>query len=397
MIEFEQALKLILRNSKELGAETVLVDNSVGRSLAEDVYSKLQMPPFNKSAMDGYALKAIDVTDSHVRLKCVGFIEAGQTFRKRVRRGECVKIMTGAPLPQDTDSVVMVEETRRFGELVGIARAVKRGQNVCVQGEDIKKGEKVLVRRRVISVSDVALLAAVGKKYVKVIKRPEVGVLNTGGEIIPAGRRLPGNKIYNSNGPQLLALLKSDGIRPHFLGIAKDDLRELKKAVRKGLEKDILLISGGVSQGDYDLVPSVLKSLGVKEVFHKIKVKPGKPLFFGKYKNRLIFGIPGNPVSNFLAYLLFIRPALSKMSGGELCEGVFKEGVLTKTFCHKIGRKHFVPAKISKRGSRYYVYPVESHGSADILALSKANGFMIVDRDCRLVKAKSKIEFITWK
>lgn len=397
MLEFEQALKLILSNTNELPVEETAVEGCVGCMLRCDIYSTIEMPPFNKSAMDGYAVKFRDVQNTPVRLKNIAFIQAGQTVKRKVRRGECAKIMTGASLPQGADSVVMVEDAREAGASIEIMKSVKKRSNVCFQGEDIKKGQKILEKGRMLSVSDVALLATVGLRFVRVTKNPSVAVLNTGGEIVPAGCKLSKRQIYNSNGPQLLALLKSDGINPCFLGIAKDRPQELRKAIRSGFKFDILLISGGVSMGDYDLVPGILGSQGVKEIFHNVKTKPGKPLFFGKRKNTLFFGIPGNPVSNFLAYLIYIRPALYKMMGRIPYKSQFEEGVLEREFHQKPGRKHFVLAKILNKDHCSYVVPVGSHGSADILALSKADGFMVLDADVSIAKAKSKIKFITWK
>ena len=397
MITFEQALKHILDNTKELGVERVFAENAVGRVLMEDVYSKIEMPPFNKSAMDGYALKAKDVKNAPVTLKNIGLIQAGQMFKKEIKRGECVKIMTGAAIPEGADAVVMVEKTQVLAKSIEIMSSVAKGENICAQGKDIQKGQRLLKARTVISTSDISVLASTGRQYVKVIQKPKVAVLNTGGEIVPAGHRLNNRQIYNSNGPQFLALLKSDRIDPSFLGIAKDEPNELKKAFQKGLEKDVLLISGGVSMGDYDLVPDVLKSLGVKTIFHGVKTKPGRPLLFGRRDNTIVFGVPGNPVSNFLAYYIYIRPALYKKQGYACCKPKFAEGIITESFRQAVGRRHFAPVKISKKGSQNYLTLVRAHGSADILALSKADGFMVVDENVSTVKAGSKIQFLTWK
>jgi len=397
MIELEEALSLIINNTHILPVERVLVEDSIGRVLMEDVYSNIEMPRFNKSAMDGYAVKAKDIKRTPAKLRCIGSIQAGRGLKKRVMCGECVKIMTGAPLPKGADSVVMIEETQQYGENIEILKYVKRWQNVCFQGEDIKKGQRVLEKGKIISISDIGVLATIGRRYVKSIRRPDVAVLNTGGEIVSSGDRLSRRRIYNCNGPQLLSLLKSERINPRFLGIVKDEPSVLTKVIKKGLESDMFLISGGVSMGDYDLVPGILKDLGVKEIFHKVNIKPGKPLFFGKRKNTIIFGIPGNPVSNFLAYLIFIKPALYKMIGRQHCEPLFEEGILKKTFYRKEGRKHFVLVEISNSDSCYCLDPVKSHGSADTLALSRADGFMIVDGDRHLVDENSKMRFITWK
>ncbi len=397
MISFEKALEIILSTTKALGTENVQLIHSIGRVLAEDVFSGVDLPSFNKSAMDGYAVRVSDIHAAGVKLKSIGLIQAGQTFKKKIKIGECVKIMTGAALPEGADTVVMVEDTRQLARTVLIEKAVKKNKNVCFRGEDVKKGQRVLRKGALISVSDIALLGAIGKSSIKVIKSPSVSVLNTGGEIVPIGRRLKAGEIYNSNGPQLLALLRSDGLNPHFLGIAKDSPAQLRDALKKGLQSDILLVSGGVSVGDYDLVPATLKRLRVKKIFHKVKVKPGKPLFFGKKGKKIIFGIPGNPVANFLVYLAYVRPALYKMMGRKDYKLLFETGVLVQDFSNKSNRRHFVPVKIAKVRSRNVVTPVGSHGSADILALSKADGFMMCDENRRFFKKGSKIGFIQWE
>lgn len=397
MITFEQALEAVLKNTKALAAESIFVEDCVGRVLREDVVSSLEMPPFDKAAMDGYAVKASDVSRTPCILKCIGCIEAGKSFSKVVKSGACVKIMTGAPMPKNTDSVVMVEDTKVSGASVEILRGARPGENLSSRGEDLGKGRVVLKKDKLMHISDVAILAAVGRRLVRVGRRPFVSVLNTGGEIVPAGRRLGKNKIYNSNGPMLSALLKSDGLEPDFLGIARDRPLELEKAIEKGLKSHILLISGGVSMGDYDLVPGVLKKLGVKQIFHTVRMKPGKPLYFGKKDQTLVFGIPGNPVSNFLSYLVFVRPVIRKMSGRGDYRPEFKEGIVRKEFCQRVGRKHFALVTISKKGHKYYLKPVAAHGSADILSLSCADGFMEVAEDAGVVRKNSKIRFITWK
>ncbi len=405
MIEFEEALKIILKNTGTLPAEQAPVDEAIGRILREDIHSKIDMPPFDKSAVDGYAVNASDVKKVPARLRCLGLIQAGESFGRRLARGECVKIMTGAPMPGGADSVVMVEDSCQQGEYVELSGSAEKGENVCIKGEDLKKGQKVLKKGTKISSSHVAILAAVGKPFVKVSGSPRVAILNTGGEIVPSGEKLGRNKIYNSNGPMLSAFLKADGIEPLFLGIAKDNVKDLKKEIRRGLTADILLISGGVSMGDYDLIPSVLEGMGIKKIFHKVNIKPGKPLFFARRavsgkrarKNTIIFGIPGNPVSNFLAYLIFVRPAINMMMDFRSGKSGFKEGIAKTGFYSKAGRKHFVLVNISKRENRYYLTPVASHGSADVLALSKADGFMAAGPLTGVIKKSSKVEFITWK
>ncbi|MFH1799034.1 MAG: gephyrin-like molybdotransferase Glp [Candidatus Omnitrophota bacterium] len=397
MINFQDAVIKILKNTQVLSTTKIQVEESVGHILAEDIYSKINMPPFNKSAMDGYALKAGDITKNTAKLRCIGTIQAGKSFNKCVKAGQCVKIMTGAAIPKGADSVIMVEDTRFVNDSVEILSFVKEGQNICVKGEDIRKNQKVIKKGIKISISDIALLASVGKQFIKVVRKPTAAFFNTGDEILPVTEKLTKNKIYNSNGPQLTALLKSRGIKADFLGIIKDNPRYLRQAIMEGLKYDLLLISGGVSMGDYDLIPKVLKGSGVKEVFHNIRIKPGKPLFFGVHEKTIIFGIPGNPVSSFTIFILFVQMAIYKMMGYQKCKPEFEKGILEKGFQHKTGRKHFVPVKVVKKKSQYYLNTVNSNGSADIVSLSTADGFMAVEEDVPYVKSKSKVNFILWE
>ncbi len=437
MLTYNQALQEILKHAHSLAARKTPIEDAVGRVLAEDIFAQIDMPPFDKSAMDGYALCSSDTINIPVQLKCLGVIQAGEVFKQSLKPGCCIKIMTGAPMPQGAVSVVMVEDTdvchpepacgeaknlcgekilpsagaltersecglpqdnlKGSVEYVEVLKSVKKGENVCVKAEDIAKGSKLFSKGKLISISDIALLATIGRSFVKTIASPSVAVLNTGGEIIPVGRKLPQNKIYNSNGPQLCALLRSDGITPRYLGIAKDEPVILKKMISQGLKSDIVLISGGVSMGDYDLVPAILKQMDVTELFHKVNIKPGKPLFFGVKNRKLIFGIPGNPVSNFLAYQIFIRLVIRKMMGIENCNLEIKTGIIKKEFRQKPGRKHFVLAKVVQSKNAYYVSPLPGHGSADIAALSAADAFMLVDGAISKIKQKSEVEFITWR
>lgn len=394
MVSFEDALSKVLRNTPVLSAEKIPVEDSAGYVLAEDIYSRTDMPPFNKSAMDGYALKAQDIVKIPAKLKCIGIIPAGRSFNKYIKTGQCVKIMTGAAVPRGADSVVMVENTRKVKKNVTIFSSVRTGQNICAKGEDIKRNQKIAKRGTEISLSDIALFAAAGKQFINVVRKPRAAFFNTGDEIVSLAKRLTKNKIYNSNGPQLTALLKSCGITAEFLGIIKDRPRYLREAIKEGMKYDLLLISGGVSMGDYDFIPKILRDLGVKEIFHNVKIKPGKPLFFGVYGKTIIFGIPGNPVSNFTVFILFIRMVIYKMMGRQKCKPEFKEGIVENRFHHKTGRKHFVPVKAVKKKGLYFLKPVNSHGAADIVSLSNSDGFMVIDED---IKTGEKVKFITWK
>ncbi len=392
MISFEQAVETVLRHARPLPPEPTPVEEAVGRALLEDVRSATAMPPFDKSAVDGYAVRAADLR-AGAPLKARGLVQAGENFKGRVGRGECVKIMTGAPVPPGADAVIMVEHSSEKGGLVSFTKGVSAGDNIAVRGEDIRKGQTVLRRGTVIAAEHIAVLAAAGRARVRTGALPSVSLVNTGGEIVPPGRPLGRNRIYNSNGPMLAALLRSDGIKA-APAIVRDDARALKAALAKALRSDIALISGGVSMGDYDLVPGILRSLGVKKLFHTVRVRPGKPMFFGVKGRTLVFGIPGNPVANFLAYHAYIRPAIRKMAGRPDCAPRFRDGECAARLEPRTPRRAMVLSKVCAHKS-YKLYEVGNNGSADILALAEANCFTMV-KENGAVKKGGKTRFLAW-
>ncbi len=393
MITFEEAISTVLKNAKPLPAAAVRIEDAVGRVLLEDIRSGIEMPPFDKSAVDGYAVSDAEAGKGRP-LRNVGLIQAGDIFKGKVGPGQCVKIMTGAPLPPGADSVIMVEDSSEADGFVKFLKPAGKGVNVCLRGEDMKKGEKVLASGAVVGISHIAVLAAVGRSHIKAGALPKVSLINTGGELVPPGEKLGLNRIYNSNGPMLSAMLKTDGITAEA-EIVRDRARSLKAAFSKGLRADIMLISGGVSMGDFDLVPGVLKSLGVKCLFHKVRVRPGKPMFFGVKGRKLVFGIPGNPLANFMAYLAYIRPAIRRMSGRKDCGPDFKAGACAVKFEPKTPRRALVLSAV-RADTAYSLKEVSNNGSADILALAAANGFTMVKEGGALKKGE-KAKFLTWQ
>jgi molybdopterin molybdotransferase len=392
MISFEEAIETVLKNARPLPPVMTPVELAAGRALLEDVRSVTAMPPFDKSAVDGYAVRAADVKPG-AALCSRGLLQAGQAFGRRLGRGECVKIMTGAPVPAGADAVLMVEFSSEKAGLVSFSRGIKAGANIARRGEDIKKGQVVLRRGTVIGVEHAAVLAAAGRARVKTGALPSLSLVNTGGEIVPPGRPLGKNRIYNSNGPMLAALLRGDGIAA-APAIVRDEPRALKAALARALKADIVLISGGVSMGDYDLVPGTLKALGVKKIFHTVRVRPGKPLFFGVKGRRLVFGIPGNPVANFMAYQAYIRPAIRKMACRPDYAPKFRDGVCADKFEPRTPRRAMVLSKACAHKS-YKLYEVDNNGSADILALAEANCFTMV-KENGAVKKGGKTKFLAW-
>lgn len=398
MIKFEKAYAIALNKAKRLNTVKIPVERSIGRVLAENVKARIDIPPFDKSAMDGYALRAGDISKVPQALRCKGVIKAGRSPKETIKRGESIKIMTGSPLPVGADSVVMVEYTEKDSKknCVRVLKGVGSGENVCLRGEDIRRGDLVLRRGRLMRAPEVAIAATLGHAKVKVYRMPSVAILNTGDEIVEPGGVLRHGNIYNSNGPMLTSLLSSMNVDVEYLGIAKDSKSNLRRSISRGLKKDILLVSGGVSMGDYDLVPAALKDCGVKKIFHKIRIKPGKPVFFGVKNDRLIFGVPGNPISTYLAFAILIKPVIEKMMGIKPVLNV-KRGTLMQSYYHKPGRKHFVPAHVSERGGRLKVYPVRGyHGSADMASLAQANAFMVIEGNISGLRRHSRVEVVIW-
>ena len=394
MLDFNIALELVGEIAETLDTINLPVVDSVGYVLSEDIHSPMDMPPFVKSAMDGYAFTSELKDYKSIKLKNIGIIAAGDFHEGIIKSDECISIMTGAPLPDSTDTVIPIENTDKEDEFITFSRNVAAGANVCQKGEDISKGELIVKEGTLIKTSHIALISSAGYKTVKVIRKPKIAILNTGSEIIEPGKELKAGQIYNSNGQMLHAMCKNINIDADYIGIATDDEETLKNSIKKGLEYDILLISGGVSMGEFDLVPGMLTDAGVKKIFHKVRVKPGKPLFFGTHSNGLVFGLPGNPLSNYVGFTVFVTTAVKKMGSLTELYPEFQTGTLTKEFMQRPGRKNFFPAIINKKDGQYYITPVDSNGSADIMSLSKSDGFLIADEKVSSIAEGEKTEFI---
>ena len=391
MIEFEKALELIIENCRTMPEIELPVHECLGYICAEDLYAKLDMPPFDKSSMDGFAFKWAEGRNEYIN---DGIIPAGEPSDEPLEEGHCIAIMTGAPLPFGADTVIPVEITEKVGDKVRFTYPAKKCANVSYKAEDIKKDSLILAKGSNIRTQDIALIVASGYSKVKVFSLPETAILNTGSEIIEPGQPLEYGQIYNSNGTMLSVMAQNIGINAEYLGIAIDDEKSLSSMLATGLKSDILLISGGVSMGEFDLVPKVLLSLGVKQIFHKVRIKPGKPVFFGKTDKCLVFGLPGNPLSNFVGFELFVKTAIRKMTGSEIVLPVFREGITSSQFKHRADRKNFYPATYKNDGGTLIVTPVHSHGSADISSLSIANCFLMAEIDKLEYSPGDKIKFL---
>lgn len=389
MIPFEEALAIIMNSAFTLGTESVELVRSLNRVLACDIKSDTDMPPFNKSAMDGYACRRADLKET---LSVIEVIPAGYRPQKTVGEKECSKIMTGAIIPPGADCVVNVENTRNMpGDKIFITDA-DIPDNICWQGEDIKLGETVLCKGTLILPQHIAVLTNAGISHVPVYRRPVISIITTGSELREPGEELPPGCIRNSNSYQMIGQVQRMFIEPDYLGIAGDTENALNLLIQKALGmSDVVLLSGGVSMGDYDLVPAVLKANGVKILFDKVAMQPGKPLTFGVKDRIAVFAFPGNPVSTFLPFEIMAKPFIYKLMGYDYLPRTYSL-ITGEAFIRKrADRKTFVPVKIENGR----VFPIEFHGSAHISALCAAEGFVSFPIGVLEIKKDEKIEVIS--
>ena len=392
MISIARALEIVLEHALLLPAEDVALVDTLGRVLAEDVVSDLDFPPFARSAMDGFALRAEDARVPPAALSVVGQVRAGQWPEKGVEKGEAIEIMTGAPLPPGADAVQQVEKTKRLEPgRVEILAAVVPGQNVAARGSDVRTGDPVLARGQRIDPATVAVLASVGKARVRVGERPTLSVLVTGDELVDVDEKPTQARIRNSNGYAILAQAREAGAEAFSLGVVPDDAQRIARKVSEGLTSDVLVLSGGVSEGVYDLVEDVLRSLGVEIFFDKVAIKPGAPLVFGKLSPQspqakpgrrgttLVFGLPGNPVSAQVTFDVFVRAALLRMQGVETVGRPSVEVELLGRATNRSGRCAHLPARVRSQKGRLVAELVTSRGSADLVAHARANALVVLE------------------
>lgn len=395
----ERALSLVLENSKALPEERIPYLEAEARILREEICADQDYPPFDKAMMDGYAVIAADVGEVPRTLRVIQEIPAGTdpgTLR-RVEPGTAARIMTGAPLPPGADSVLMVEET---GEAPGdseavVARAtVSPGQNRALAGEDIRAGEVLLGSGDFIGPGEIGVLAALGRTTIRVGGRPRLAVLATGDELVRPDEEPGPGRIRNSNGPMLESLARRIGCVVTNLGIAADDDAVLRDRMAEGLEGEVLVLSGGVSMGDYDLVEGALRGLGVEILFDRVAIKPGRPFTFGRRGSTLVFGCPGNPVSSYVIFQVFVRPALRRMMGFAEPITSSHHGALAEPVQQRGGRSGYYQARAHWNGSGYSVLVLPTSGSADFVSCARGNCLAIVPADRARMEQGDRIEFI---
>jgi molybdopterin molybdotransferase len=384
MLVFPDALRTVREKLSETklspSVETLPLLEARGRVLAEDLRADRDYPPFDRSTRDGYAVHSAEAQSVPVTLECIGEARAGKPYPGSLenRPGACVEIMTGAPLPSGADAVVMLEHTKAEGPRIEVLRAVAAHENVVRRGSEARSGAVVLPRSRRLNPGDLGLLASIGQTQVSVFRRPTVAILPTGDEVVPADQQPQWFQIRNSNAVTLAGAVRAAGGVPRLLGIAPDETDRLRLLIERGLESDLLLLSGGVSAGKYDLVEQVLAELGAEFHFRSVAIRPGKPLVFGRAKGRFFFGLPGNPVSTFVTFELFARPVVGMLEGASFDLPVFTRARLGAPFRQNTGLTTFMPARVESQGCDPVVTLVGWQGSGDLVGLTSANCFLVV-------------------
>jgi len=413
MISVEEALEKILGYVRVLGPEEKPILSCLGQVLAEDVYSTIDIPPLDNSAMDGFAVRAEDtygVSKSSPKVfPVIGEVAAGSMPLAEVKSGTVIRIMTGAPLPKGADAVVQFEDTDEVtwklphgnSSQIGILRQVEKGLNVRPRGEDIAKGTLILKKGTVLRPSEIGVLASVGHSTALVIRRPIVSVLATGDELVDVDQPLSLGKIYNSNTYTIAAQVLRYGGIPKILGIGRDSVQSLNEKIGEGLDSDMLITSGGISLGDYDIVKDVLAKRG-EIAFWTVCMKPGKPLAFGVIrsgeKKVPHLGLPGNPVSSMVTFEQFARPVILKMMGKKNFTKPSIQAVIEDDVMNTDGRHIFARVIVTKQGGQYHASLIGPQGSGILTSMAKANGLAIIPENTKGVKAGDivQVQMLDW-
>ncbi len=384
MLSFEEARQLVITKtqSRQTTRPTINLPlaDALGHVLAQEIRADRAYPPFHRSTRDGYAVRAADASQN-ATLRCIGEIKAGDTVCTPLDPGTCVQIMTGAAVPPGADAVVMIEFTCRTGDSITFDRDTQPNQNIVLRGSEARPGDLALAPGLRLGFAELAIAAQVGASNLFCYEKPRVAILSTGDEVVPVTETPGPFHIRNSNSVSLAAQVRLAAGQPVPLGNALDRVEDLSAKIERGLQHDILVLSGGVSMGKYDLVESVLKSFGAEFFFDAVAIRPGKPAVFGCCRKKLVFGLPGNPVSTMVTFQLFVVPAIDLLSGAAPRPLPLLNATLSQSLHEKPGLTHFLPARLEWPAASPMVQALPWQGSGDIAALSRANCFLVVPAD----------------
>ena len=390
MISVEEALKTILEGIHPLDCENISITSALGCVIGEDVISGRTIPPLDNSAMDGYAVIAADTAfaskDKPVHLDVLEDVPAGSVATQPIRKGQAIRIMTGAPMPEGANAVVRVEDTEASGGKVRIFIAAAPGLDMREAGEDVKAGDLVISKGTVLRAAEIGMLAALGRSKAAVHRRPVVAIISTGDELVDVDETPGPGKIVNSNGYSLAALVLEAGGIPLQVGIARDNREDLLSKFKMATQADIVVSSGGVSVGDYDLVKDIMAEIGSRIQFWRVAMRPGRPLAFGRLEGKPLFGLPGNPVSSMVSFTQFIRPAILKMRG---YRNIFRKTVraeITEGYKKKQGLMYFLRARVEFRDGKHVAALTGEQGSGILKSMVLANGLIVLPEIVTSVK-----------
>lgn len=382
MISVEKALKIILANSRLLELEKVSILDARARVIGEDIFATRNIPLADNSAMDGYAVRYTDTKSvsktKPLQLQVIEEIPAGKIPQRKLKKGEASRIMTRAIIPPGADAVVRQEGTQKIGREVKIYAAVKKGQDIRFSGEDVKKGELVISRGSIIGPAQIGMLASLGRTLVSVYQKPHVAIMATGNELVDIKSDPTPGKIVNSNSYALAAQVLECGGIPLVMGITKDKKSALQKKFKAALQADLIISSGGVSVGDYDLVKDVMAEMGNTMRFWQVAMRPGKPLAFGAIQGIPLFGLPGNPVSAMVSFEQFVRPYLLKIQGHKKIFRQTIKALSSQKIEKQAGVKHFIRAVVKKEKNQYIATITGDQGSGILKSMVVANAFIVL-------------------
>jgi molybdenum cofactor synthesis domain-containing protein len=395
MIPVEEAQQIVVDNVRLLPLETIPLLAATGRVLRQEVRADMDMPPFDRARMDGYALRAADTTNTPAHLRVVGEVAAGSWFEGVISSGQAVRIMTGAPVPRGADAVQKVEVTESKGESVIIKEAVKPGQFITPRGSEAARGQALIESGQRLTPADMAVMATFGCADISVSRTPVVNVLSTGSELVDVHQVPSTAQIRNSNGYAIRGYLDQLGVPSEILGIVPDDEEETYRRISAALEPcDVLILSGGVSMGDYDLVKQALRRVGAKIFFDRVCIHPGKPTVFAAVEDKAIFALPGNPVSVAVTFLTFAYPGLNAMLGARDKFLPTVRATLEADAKHAPDRRSYLPGELTIRDGQAQVAPLKWGGSSDLVAFMRANALIKVPEGIRLIEAGQLCEAV---
>jgi molybdopterin molybdotransferase len=384
MLTFEQARQQVISQISKLNRSPATVNLNLrdagGYVLAQDLIADRNYPPFNRATRDGYAVRASEST-AGATISCIGEIKAGDALTQSPKNGTCIQIMTGAPVPPEADAVVMIEYTSREKNLINFQQSATKGQNIVHLGSEAEKGQVLLSSGTRLGYAELGLAAQIGATQLRCAKKPRVAILSTGDEIVPVEAAPGPFQIRNSNSVSLAAQVRDAGGEPVILGNASDRIESLGDKIQQGLQEDILVLSGGVSMGKYDLVEDVLKTLGATFYFDAVAIRPGKPAVFAMCNGKPVFGLPGNPISTMVTFELFVVPAIDLVSGAPARPLPFLKAILADPMTEKPGMTHFLPARVQFDSGEARAKPLRWQGSGDTVTMAKANCFLVVGAD----------------